>query len=119
MPENISKLKREIREIFLTKDLREWIEIFKNKDVCVEPVQNLKEVLLEDEHVKDRELVVEVPVMNGEKKIKQIATPIKFSKTPIEYKDSGYPLGYHTDEILEKLGYSKEDIKKLKEKNVI
>lgn len=118
MPENISEIKREIRDIFLTKNLREWIEIFKNKDVCVEPVQNLKEVLLEDEHVKDRKLVVEVPVMNSEKKIKQIATPIKFSKTPIEYEDSGYPLGYHTDEILEKLGYSKEDIKKLKEKNV-
>lgn len=119
MPENIGELKREIREIFLTKDLKEWIEIFKDKDVCVEPVQNLREVFLEDEHVKERELVIEVPIMKSEKKIKQMATPIKFSKTPIEYKESGYPLGYHTVEILESLGYSQEEIKKLKDNNII
>lgn len=114
MSENIKEMKEKIRKRLLEKTLKEWLDIFEGKDVCVEPVLNMREALLEDEHIKDRKLVVDVKVANSQEKIvKQMGTPLKLSECPIEYKESGYPLGYHTKEILEKLGYSEEDIKNL------
>lgn len=119
MPQDINSLKEKIRKRILEKDLKEWNEIFKGKDVCVEPVLTMKEALLEDEHIKARKLIVDVKVAGEENKtIKQMATPIKFSETSIEYKETGYPLGYHTEEILKELGYSLENINKLKEDKV-
>lgn len=108
-------VKKMIKEKFLEKDFDEWVEIFSKKDACVEPVLNLEEVI-EDEHIKARELIVELEV-DG-KKIKQFASPIAFSKTKQEYKFAGKEIGEDTEDILDKLGYSKERIEELKAKDV-
>jgi alpha-methylacyl-CoA racemase len=107
-------VKDEIAKKFMSKDLDEWVEIFKDEDVCVEPVLNLDEVL-EDEHVKERGLIIELDV-DGEK-VKQFASPIAFSKTKQEYKFAGKKIGTDTEEILKKLGYSKEEIEKITKNN--
>ncbi|MGI5949206.1 CaiB/BaiF CoA transferase family protein [Peptoniphilus sp.] len=108
-------VKDEIKEKFLEKDFDEWVEIFKDKDACVEPVLNLDEVV-EDEHIKERGLIVELDV-DGEK-IKQFASPIAFSKTKQEYKFAGKKIGEDTEEILKSLGYSEDKIKELKDLDV-
>lgn len=119
MPENISVMKEIIKKRLLEKTLAEWMEIFKGKDVCVEPVLTMKEALLEDEHVKERKLVIDIEVSDCKDKIiKQMGTPLKFSECPIEYSKSGYPLGYHTEEILKILGYNYDEIKKMEEENI-
>ncbi|MDO4661983.1 MAG: CaiB/BaiF CoA-transferase family protein [Tissierellia bacterium] len=107
--------KDEIKEKIKSKTLNEWIEIFKDKDCCVEPVLDLNEVL-EDDHIKERELIIEMDV-DG-KKIKQFASPIKYSKSKQEYRFAGKKIGSDTKEILENLGYSKEEIEKM-DKNEI
>lgn len=104
-------VKEEIKSKFLSKDFSEWVEIFKNKDACVEPVLNLDEVI-QDENVKGRELIIEMDA-DGEK-IKQFANPIKFSKTKPEYKFVGKKIGEDTEDIMKELGYTDEEIKKLK-----
>ena len=120
MPEETENMKNIIRKRILEKTLKEWQDIFQGKDVCVEPVLTMREALLEDSHVKERELVVDVPLPNSNGKIvKQMGAPIKLSECPIEYKEAGYPLGYHTEEILKSLGYNKEEITKMKEKKII
>ncbi len=92
MPNDVENMKNIIRERLLTKTLKEWLEIFNGKDVCVEPVLTMKEALLEDEHIKDRKLVVDVEVPNSNGKvIKQMASPIKLSECPVNYKETGYP----------------------------
>ena len=108
-------VKDEIREKFLEKDFDEWVEIFKDKDACVEPVLNLKEAL-EDPHVKERGLIVELDV-DGEK-VKQFASPIVFSETKQEYKFAGKKIGTDTEAILKKLGYSSEKISEFDGKDV-
>ncbi|WP_300362350.1 CaiB/BaiF CoA-transferase family protein [Fusobacterium sp.] len=119
MPKDVSQMKEIIRKRILEKTLDEWLEIFKGKDVCVEPVLTMKEALLEDEHIKARELVVDVEVANSNgKTIKQMASPIKLSECPIKYNKTGYPLGYHSEEILKNLGYSKNDIDEMVEEGI-
>ncbi|WP_300329296.1 CaiB/BaiF CoA-transferase family protein [Fusobacterium sp.] len=119
MPKDVSQMKEIIRKRILEKTLDEWLEIFKGKDVCVEPVLTMKEALLEDEHTKARELVVDVEVANSNgKTIKQMASPIKLSECPIKYNKTGYPLGYHSEEILKNLGYSKNDIDEMVEEGI-
>jgi len=104
-PENVAEVKAEIRGIFKTKTRDEWVEVFSHYDACVQPVLDLKEALLEDEQVKVREMVVDVelPTYPGVK-VKQLATSIKLSECPCEYKHAGYPIGYHTEEVIRKLG---------------
>ena len=112
-PENVQEIKAQIRGIFLTKTRDEWVEVFSHYDACVQPVMDLKEALLEDEHIKAREMVVDVdlPLHNGVK-VKQLATSIKLSECPCEYKHAGYPLGYHTRQVIESLGLDYEELEK-------
>jgi alpha-methylacyl-CoA racemase len=71
---------------------------------------------VEDEHIKERGLIVELDV-DGEK-VKQFASPIAFSKTKQEYKFAGKKIGEDTEEILKNLGYSEDKIKELKDLDV-
>lgn len=104
-----------IREKFLEKDLDKWVEIFKDKDACVEPVLSLEEVL-EDDHIKERGLIIDMDV-DGQK-VKQFANPLAFSKTKPAYKFAGKEIGADTEDILRDLGYSKEQIENLRAKDV-
>jgi crotonobetainyl-CoA:carnitine CoA-transferase CaiB-like acyl-CoA transferase len=111
-PENVEEVKAQIRGIFKTKTRDEWEIVFAEYDACVQPVLDLKEALLEDEQIKAREMVVEVdlPLHDGIK-VKQLATSIKLSECPCIYEQAGYPAGYHTKEIIEKLGLNYDELK--------
>lgn len=118
-PEAIDSVKDDIKSIIKSKSCAEWVEIFQGKDVCVEPVLSLEEALIKDEHVKARQMVVDVEVpLSGGKTVKQFGTAIKLSECPIEYKYGGYPLGYHTHEIMKSLGFTDEEILEMEQEKV-
>ena len=117
-PENIDEAKAKVRERIRSKTRDEWTEIFKGKDACTEPVLSLKEALLEDEHNKERGAVVDVKLPDSGISVKQLGCPIKLSKCPPEYKFAGYPVGYHTKEIVSQLGFSEDEINKMEENGV-
>ena len=93
-PKNIAQVKTEIRAIFITKTLAEWVALFGQTDACAEPVMSLSKVF-SDKLALERGMVVNVPLPTGGT-VKQIANPIKFSRTPQEYKTTSVPtaLGY-------------------------
>lgn len=104
-PENVDAVRERVRGVIKTKTRDEWTKIFQDLDCCVEPVLSLKEALLEDEHIQARNLVVEVEVpCSGGKKVKQLGSPMKLSECPVTYDLGGYPLGYHTKEVMSELG---------------
>ena len=95
---------------------KEWIDIFKDFDACVQPVLNLQEALIEDQQIKERKLIIDVPLPTSDgQKVRQMATPIHLSESPCKYNFAGYPLGYHTKEIIASLGL---DYDALEEKGV-
>ncbi len=111
-PPNIDEVKAEIRGILKKKTRDEWVEVFSHYDACVQPVLNLKEALLEDEQVKEREMVVDVKLpLHEDVSVRQLATAVKLSECPCEYKFAGYPAGYHTKEVIEQLGMDYAELK--------
>jgi crotonobetainyl-CoA:carnitine CoA-transferase CaiB-like acyl-CoA transferase len=51
--------------------------------------------------------------------LKEVGSLIHFSKTPASVKGTAPQCGQHTEEVLLELGYSWEDIEKLKEEESI
>jgi alpha-methylacyl-CoA racemase len=99
------------------KTLAQWTEIFKKLDACVEPVLTLAEAC-ESEHVKQRDLVVEVKTYENSTQ-KQVGSAIKFSGSQPNYGLCGAPLGFHNEEVLAHIGMSRSDIKKIKDSGIL
>jgi crotonobetainyl-CoA:carnitine CoA-transferase CaiB-like acyl-CoA transferase len=105
--------------IFATKTREEWIKILSQAgDLVFECVNTISDVAsdpqaLANDYVTD----FNHPVWG---KIKVVGCPVKFSKTPAAVQREGPEFGQHTEEILtEILGYSWDDIVKLKNEEVI
>jgi crotonobetainyl-CoA:carnitine CoA-transferase CaiB-like acyl-CoA transferase len=106
-----------LQAAFRTKAREEWISLLHEADVPCGPVLTVEESFA-DPQIKHRNMVFEMehPV---EGTIKQRAFPARFSDTQLK-RDMPPPLyGQHSDEILTDLGYSKNDIKKLREEKVV
>jgi len=116
-PKEIDRVKAEVRDIFKSKTRDEWEEVFRDVDACVEPVLSFAETMT-SEHVQARRMVIDVPLADGGT-TRQIANPIKFSKTTQAYTCAGVPSGVHTKEILLRLGYTEEQYGRFKEEGVI
>ena len=52
-------------------------------------------------------------------KIKYMLSPIEFSETPAQIKSAAPEYAQHTEEILLEIGYSWDDIAKLKDEEII
>lgn len=75
------------------KTLAEWQSIFAELDVCVEPVLHLDEALNSD-LAQQRGWVVDVPLKAGSAQTeRQLACPIKFSRSQPIYQFIGQALG--------------------------
>lgn len=85
-----------LEEMFITRTKHEWFELFKDKDVCLTPVNNLEEVI-NDPQIIHRELITEL------EKIKQINLPIKFNGFSNKINNKAPILGEHTEQILKQL----------------
>ena len=105
------------REIFRTKTRDEWLKILQREDTCVAPVYSIGEMAA-DPHVIEREMVVEIdhPRVG---KIKHVGIPVKLSDTPGGVRRFPPLRGEHTDEILMELGYTRQDIDRLRAKEAI
>jgi crotonobetainyl-CoA:carnitine CoA-transferase CaiB-like acyl-CoA transferase len=102
-----------LSNIFLGKTRAEWLPILIKADTCVSPVNEINE-LFEDPQIIARKMVVELdhPTLG---KIKQVGIPFKMSETQPEIRSMAPLTGQNTEEILLELGYTKADIKKMKD----
>jgi crotonobetainyl-CoA:carnitine CoA-transferase CaiB-like acyl-CoA transferase len=107
-------------EIFATRSSAEWLSGLEENKIGCGPINNLQQVF-DDPHVKAREMVVNVPhPLTGDGGAALIASPMKFSDTPVTYRYAPPLLGQHTEEVLrEKLNLSDDDLAALRDKEVI
>lgn len=109
--------KTTIEAIIQQKTLADWLAIFQPLDACVEPVQTISQ-MLDHPQTQARGLVVQVAKPDGTSQ-PQIAQPLKFSATEPQYQHIGAALGAHTDEVLQQLGYTPEQIEALRQTGAI
>ncbi len=112
------KLLTPILEEKLTQNTTEhWVDILNAKGIPSGDILGLERALTSDQ-MKHRKTIVEVNEPKiGDIKIFNLSA--QFSKTPACVDAPPPRLSAHTEGILTELGYSKEDIKGLKEKTVI
>jgi len=108
---------KELQKEFIKRTQKEWMEIFVNLDACVMPVKSFAGAC-EDPQIIARNMVIEMehPKFGN---IQNIASPIKYSRTPLKIKELAPKLGQHTKEILKNLGHSDEAIRDFKKEGVI
>lgn len=99
---NARELIAELDEIFASKSMDEWIEIFATEpDHFWAPVQSPDDLLADPQFYASGALV-EVP--DGATTTNMIATPADFGATPWAPRGMAPDLGEHTREILDELG---------------
>jgi crotonobetainyl-CoA:carnitine CoA-transferase CaiB-like acyl-CoA transferase len=105
--------------IFAGKPRAEWMKILKQGGDFIYTVVNAVSDLPDDPQVKANEYIVEHEVP-GLGQMQMLGMPVKLSETPGEPRGYAPELGEHTEIILtEMLGYSWEDIARLRDANVI
>jgi crotonobetainyl-CoA:carnitine CoA-transferase CaiB-like acyl-CoA transferase len=117
-PSEQPKLSSELKEIFRTRTLSEWITFLNASDVPCGPVNTIEDVF-KDEQVLHRKMLLEIedPAAG---RIKQIGIPIKLSETPGTIRSPPPELGQHTEEALTEIaGLTKEEVKRLQKLKII
>ncbi len=112
-----AELKAIIEEITRQEKTEKWVAVMEEAGVPCGRIRTIDQVLT-DPHVAVREMVVEMehPLAGM---IKLIGVPTKLSLTPGAVTLPPPTLGQHTEEILNALGYSKNEIAEMQEQGVI
>jgi len=116
--ENRAELTRLLQEIMEKRSTRDWVQLLEAAGIPNGPINDLAQVY-EEPQVKARGIKIEMehPVAG---KLPTVASPMRFSATPVEYALAPPVLGQHTDEVLKDvLGKSAEEIAALKKAGTV
>ncbi|MBY4598231.1 CoA transferase [Ottowia caeni] len=107
-----------ISTVLLTRGVRDWYDIFETAGVPAGPINGFAEVFA-DPQIVHRQMRFDLPHSTAGS-VPQVANPVKFSATPVQYHRAPPVLGEHTDEVLrERLGFDDERLNKLRAEKVI
>ncbi|CAE8631381.1 unnamed protein product, partial [Polarella glacialis] len=96
-----------------------WLEELEKVSVGCSPILNLEQVF-DDPHVKARNMLLEMEMPGKvDKTFKTIASPFKFSNTPVSYRQAPPGLGEHSESILKAAGYSEAQVEELRSTGVV
>jgi crotonobetainyl-CoA:carnitine CoA-transferase CaiB-like acyl-CoA transferase len=114
-----SETHRAVEAVVAARTRAEWTAFAAEHDCCIEPVLDLGEVL-DSEHVRAREMVVELDQPGADRPVRQLGVPVKLSRTPGRPgRRPGPALGEHTEEVLLELGFGSEEIRALFEAGAV
>lgn len=107
-----------IRQVTVFRTTAEWVTLLEQAGVPCGPINDLAQVFA-DPHVQARGLRLDMPhPLAGS--VPQVASPIRLSETPVEYRKAPPVLGEHSEAILQGLlGLSFDKILSLRQSGVI
>jgi crotonobetainyl-CoA:carnitine CoA-transferase CaiB-like acyl-CoA transferase len=114
---NARELVAILDEVFATRDLEEWAEIFAGEPDMFWTPQATPDEVLADPQLRAAGGLVDVPGNNGSTTM--IASPIDFHGAPSEQRSHAPRLGQHTREILSEIGYDEPSIDDLVVRGVV
>lgn len=104
-----ARARAELEAIFGARTLAEWLDTFRDTDLCVEPVREGDEVLLDPQLVA-RGMFQEVHDAQRGMDVVHLRTPLAPGNAAPRPPPA---LGQHTREVLEEAGFSAEEMQRL------
>jgi crotonobetainyl-CoA:carnitine CoA-transferase CaiB-like acyl-CoA transferase len=116
--ENREAITKLLADVFARRTTHEWVEMLEAAGVPNGPINNVRQVFEEPQAIA-RGLRFELPHPTAGR-VPLVASPMRFSATPVEQKLPPPTLGQHTDEILrDVLGLDAATIAKLRASRII
>lgn len=106
-----------LNEIFLTKPSAEWIKLLEENNISCELMRRLSDVGSDEQAIANG-FVEEVEFKDG-LKVMMPCPPVKFSNYATRPYTPAGVLGADTDSVFAELGYSAEDIARMRENKAI
>lgn len=100
-----------LQEMFDGKAAVAWLEQLRAAEIPAAPINTVEEAV-SDAQTQARRMIVQLehPALGV---AQSIGNPIKFSETPVSYRLPPPLLGEHTNDVLEGLGYSAEEVRQM------
>ena len=114
--EHREELTQLLQQHFMQHEAQYWVDIIHAVNVPVGMINNLQQAL-QEEQLQARDMVVRMPHRLRED-YQSIGSPIKLSKTPVEYKKAPPCLGEDTDQVLAEF-LTPDELAQLKAQGVI
>ena len=116
--ENRAALTATLDAVFARRSTKEWVAALECAGVPNGPINDLRQVF-EEPQVIARGMRIDVPHPTAGT-VPMVASPMRFSATPIAYEVPPPTLGQHTAEVLAKrLSMSAEEIERLKRDGIV
>ena len=111
------ELEQTAESLFLAKNSGEWLRLLAERGIPAGPVRFIEE-LFDDPQVAANGLVTEFE-HSQEGKVRMVGPMAKFSATPLPDPGPSPALGEHTKATLEWLGYTADEIRALRQENIV
>lgn len=108
---HIDEVYAELGELMKTRTTADWLSLFERADVPAMPMNSFESVL-EDPHLAVTGFFQEVDHPT-EGRIRQMAVPASFSRTPAEPQRLAPSMGADARAVLDRMGFSEEEVEML------
>lgn len=115
--ENRTELVKIITDVLMQRDRDHWLERFRGLGVPFGPINNIKQTFEHPQAIA-RQVTVEVDHPRSGK-IKLVSPPVTYNGQKMPVRLPPPWLSEHTTEVLEELGYCRNEIESLRERSII
>ncbi len=110
-------LNARLEEIFAQGTVKEWMARLEAQDVLCAPVNRYRDLPADPQVVASGMLVEQDDPRAG--RIRTLATPVRFSRTPGTLRTPAPALGEHTDAVLAEAGFDAAEIARLRQAGIV
>jgi crotonobetainyl-CoA:carnitine CoA-transferase CaiB-like acyl-CoA transferase len=115
--QNRESLAEEIENVLSARPVEHWISVLDEAGVPCAPIQNFGQVFT-DASLISRDYFWDAPHATAGM-VRQLGSPMRFSKTPVRRDKAGPRLGEDTREVLSEIGYGATEVSALMERRVV